>query len=284
MIIRFVMEENQSRKRLFLIDAMSHIFRAFFAPVAGRQEPLRNSKGQVTQAVFIFTNMLRKLLVSEKPDYIAVVFDSAEKTFRHESFESYKANRDEMPEELASQMPYIFKVCEAFNVSVIKMPGYEADDIIGTLAVKAAEKGVQAVIVSNDKDFCQLVKDPLIVCLRHNPQNIKRRVPVPPIEWCDEAWVKRKFGVPPSKIVDLLGLMGDPIDNIPGAKGIGEKGALSLVLQFGSAEEAIKRADEVRDKRYRESLKLNEALIRQSLELAKIDTSVPIELDLRTYG
>ncbi|MCS6874126.1 MAG: DNA polymerase I [Pyrinomonadaceae bacterium] len=274
------MEENQSRKRLFLIDAMSHIFRAFFAPVAGRQEPLRNSKGQVTQAVFIFTNMLRKLLVSEKPDYIAVVFDSAEKTFRHESFESYKANRDEMPEELASQMPYIFKVCEAFNVSVIKMPGYEADDIIGTLAVKAAEKGVQAVIVSNDKDFCQLVKDPLIVCLRHNPQNIKRRVPVPPIEWCDEAWVKRKFGVPPSKIVDLLGLMGDPIDNIPGAKGIGEKGALSLVLQFGSAEEAIKRADEVRDKRYRESLKLNEALIRQSLELAKIDTSVPIELDL----
>ncbi len=267
-------------ERIFLIDAMSHIFRAFFVPLGGKQEPLRNSKGQVTQAVFIFTNMLRKLLQSEQPDYIAVVFDSAEKTFRHENFLEYKANRTGMPEELASQLPYIFKVCEAFNISILKLPGYEADDIIGTLAIKAAEKGIQAVIVSNDKDFCQLVKDPLIVCLRHNPQNIKRKVPVPPIEWCDEAWVRKKFGVPPSKIADLLGLMGDTIDNIPGAPGIGEKGALSLILEYGSAEEAIKHADEVKNKKYRESLKNHQDLIRQSLHLAKIDTSVPIELNL----
>lgn len=279
MIMRLVV----SRERLFLIDAMSHVFRAFFAPIGGRQEPLRNSKGQVTQAIYVFTNMLRKLLVSEKPEYVAVVFDSKEKTFRHESFKGYKANRSEMPEELASQMPYIFRVCEAFNVAVVKIEGYEADDIIGTLAVKAAERGIQAVIISNDKDFCQLVKDPLIVCLRHNPQNIKRRVPVPAIEWCDETWVKRRFGVPPSKIVDLLGLMGDPIDNIPGAKGIGEKGALSLILQFGSAEEAIERVDEVKHKKYRESLMENRDLIRQSLELAKINTTVPVDLDLERF-
>ncbi|RMF99888.1 MAG: DNA polymerase I, partial [Acidobacteria bacterium] len=215
---------TEKAERLFLIDSMSHIFRAFYAPMAGRQEPLRNSKGQVTQAVFVFTNMLRKLITTEKPEYIAAVFDSSEKTFRHESFENYKANRDEMPEDLASQLPYIFKLCEAFNVPIIRMPGYEADDIIGTLAVKAAAKGIKAVIVSNDKDFCQLVKDPWIVCLRQNPQNIRRRTPVPPIEWCDEAWVEKRFGVPPSKIVDLLGLMGDAIDNIPGAPGIGEKG------------------------------------------------------------
>jgi DNA polymerase-1 len=271
---------QKDSERLFLIDAMSHVFRAFFVPLGGRQEPLKNSKGQVTQAVFIFTNMLRKLLQTEKPDYIAAVFDSAEKTFRHESFSEYKANRAEMPDELASQLPYIFKVCEAFNIPILKLPGYEADDIIGTLAVKAAEKGIKAVIVSNDKDFCQLVKDPMIVCLRHNAQNIKRKVPVPPIEWCDEAWVQKKFGVPPSKIPDLLGLMGDPIDNIPGAPGIGEKGALSLVLEYGSAEEAIKHADEVKNKKYRESLKNHQDLIRQSLELARIDTSVPIELNL----
>ncbi len=271
---------TEKAERLFLIDSMSHIFRAFYAPMAGRQEPLRNSKGQVTQAVFVFTNMLRKLITTEKPEYIAAVFDSSEKTFRHESFQDYKANRDEMPEDLASQLPYIFKLCEAFNVPIIRTPGYEADDIIGTLAVKAAAKGIKAVIVSNDKDFCQLVKDPWIVCLRQNPQNIRRRTPVPPIEWCDEAWVEKRFGVPPSKIVDLLGLMGDAIDNIPGAPGIGEKGALSLILEFGSAEEAIRRADEVKHKTYRESLKNHQDLIRQSLALAKIDTQVPIDLDL----
>lgn len=271
---------TEKAERLFLIDSMSHIFRAFYAPMAGRQEPLRNSKGQVTQAVFVFTNMLRKLITTEKPEYIAAVFDSSEKTFRHESFENYKANRDGMPEDLASQLPYIFKLCEAFNVPIIRMPGYEADDIIGTLAVKAAAKDIKAVIVSNDKDFCQLVKDPWIVCLRQNPQNIRRRTPVPPIEWCDEAWVEKRFGVPPSKIVDLLGLMGDAIDNIPGAPGIGEKGALSLILEFGSAEEAIRRADEVKHKTYRESLKNHQDLIRQSLALAKIDTQVPIDLDL----
>lgn len=273
------MAENNP-KRVFLIDSMSHIFRAFFAPMGARQEPLRNSKGQVTQAVFVFTNMLRKLLNDEKPDYIAAVFDSATPTFRHDSYADYKANRADMPDDLKSQMPYIKKVCEAFNLPILKHDGYEADDIIGTLAKKIAAKGIQAVIVSNDKDLCQLVEDPAIVCMRQNSQNVKRKVPVPPIEWCDEAWVLNKFGVPPSKIVDLLGLMGDSIDNIPGAPGIGEKGATKIIQQFGSAEEAMKRADELTHKTYRESLQNNQEIIRQSIELATVHTTMDIELDL----
>jgi DNA polymerase I len=271
---------EKKNERVFLIDTMSHIFRAFFAPMGARQEPLRNSKGQVTQAVFVFTNMLRKLLHDENPDYIAAVFDSATPTFRHDNFADYKANRADMPDDLSSQMPYIKKVCEAFNIPILKMDGFEADDIIGTLAKKVADKGMQAVIVSNDKDLCQLVKDPLIVCMRQNSQNVKRKVAVPPVEWCDEAWVENKFGVPPAKIVDLLGLMGDSIDNIPGAPGIGEKGATKIIQQFGSAEEAMRRADEVTHKTYRESLQNNQEIIRQSIELATVHCEVPVELDL----
>ena len=273
------MSENQP-KRVFLIDTMSHIFRAFFAPMGMRQEPLRNSKGQVTQAVFVFTNMIRKLLNDEKPDYIAAVFDSATPTFRHDNFAAYKANRADMPDDLKSQMPYIKKVCEAFNLPILKLDGFEADDLIGTLSYKIADKGMQAVVVSNDKDLCQLVRDPLIVCMRQNSQNVKRKVAVPPIEWCDEAWVENKFGVPPSKIVDLLGLMGDQIDNIPGAPGIGEKGATKIIQQFGSAEEAMRRADELTHKTYRESLQNNQEIIRQSVELATVHTTMDIELDL----
>lgn len=259
---------------------MSHIFRAYFAPMGARQEPLRNGKGQVTQAVFVFTNMLRKLINDERPDYIAAVFDTAAPTFRHDSFADYKANREEMPEDLASQLPYIVRVCEAFNLPILKMDGFEADDVIGTLAKKAAEKDLQAVIVSNDKDLCQLVKDPHIVAMRQNSSNVKRKVPVPPIEWCDEAWVQNKFGLPPSKIIDLLGLMGDAIDNIPGAPGIGEKGALKLVLEFGSAIGAMENAEKVTHKTYRESLLNNQEIIRQSLELATIHCEVPVDLDL----
>src|SRR5689334_4106576 len=134
-------------KRVFLIDTMSHIFRAFFAPMGMRQEPLRNSKGQVTQAVFVFTNMLRKLLNDERPDYIAAVFDTGHPTFRHDSFQAYKANRAEMPDDLASQIPYIIRVCEVFDIPILKMDGFEADDIIGTLAKECEAQKIQAVIV-----------------------------------------------------------------------------------------------------------------------------------------
>jgi DNA polymerase-1 len=267
-------------ERVFLIDSMSHIFRAFFAPMANRVAPLSNSKGQVTQAVYIFTNMLRKLLQDEQPNYIAAIFESREKTFRHETFADYKANREMMPDDLASQMPYIIRLCEAFNIPVINAPGYEADDVIGTLAHAAAKKNMQAVIVSNDKDMCQLVKDPVIVCMRQNSQVVKRKEAVPPIEWCDEAWVEKKFGVTADKLVDLLGLMGDSIDNIPGAPGIGAKGAVQIIQQFGSIENALERWEDVKHKTYRESLRDNADLIRQSRELARIKCDLDIELDL----
>lgn len=266
--------------RVFLIDSMSHIFRAFFAPMANRAAPLSNSKGQVTQAVYIFTNMLRKLLQDEKPDYIAAIFESGEKTFRHETFADYKANRLAMPEDLSSQLPYILRLCEAFNIPVINAPGFEADDVIGTLAAKVAAAGLQAVIVSNDKDMCQLVQDPEIIAMRQNSQVVKRKEYVPPTEWCDEAWVEKKFGVPAEKVVDLLGLMGDSIDNIPGAPGIGSKGAVQIITQFGSIEEALKRWEEVKHKTYRESLRDNAELILKSKELARIRADLDIELDL----
>src|SRR2546421_674067 len=271
---------NQPAERVFLIDSMSHIFRAFFAPMANRVAPLGTSTGQVTQAVYIFTNMLRKLLLDEKPDYIAAIFESGEKTFRHETFADYKANRLAMPEDLASQLPYIIRLCEAFNIPVIKAQGFEADDVIGTLAEKIAENKLQAVIVSNDKDMCQLVSDPYVIGMRTNSQVVKRKEYVPPIEWCDEAWVEKKFGVPASEVVDLLGLMGDSIDNIPGAPGIGSKGAVQIITQFGSIDEALKRWEEVKHKTYRESLHNNPDLIRQSRELARIRIDLDVELDL----
>ncbi len=273
-------KQGSPPERVYLIDSMSHIFRAFFAPMGGRMEPLRNSSGQVTQAVFVFTNMLRKLLADEQPHYIAAVFESGVPTFRHEMDVNYKANRAEMPDELAAQIPYIVRVCEAFNIPILNAPGFEADDVIGTLAVQAADKGLQAVIVSNDKDMCQLVRDPLIICMRQNSQNVKRKEPVPPVEWCDEAWVEQKFGVPPTQIIDLLGLMGDSVDNIPGAPGIGAKGAVQIVKQFGSIENALAKWEEVKHKTYRESLHNNADLIRQSRELATLKTDVNMQLDL----
>jgi len=268
-------------ERVFLIDSMSHIFRAFFAPMQNRAAPLATSQGQVTQAVYIFTNMLLKLLREEQPDYIAAIFESREKTFRHETFADYKKNRLEMPDDLSSQLPYIFRLCDVLNIEVINSPGYEADDVIGALANKAAAEGLQAVIVSNDKDMCQLVRDPLIICMRQNSQVVKRKEPVPPVEWCDEAWVEKKFGVTADKLVDLLGLMGDSIDNIPGAPGIGSKGAVQIIQQFGSIENALANWESVKHKTYRESLRDNADLIRQSRELARIrvDLDVPLELD-----
>ena len=272
---------NDRPERVFLIDSMSHIFRAFYAPMQNRVAPLATSHGQVTQAVYIFTNMLIKLLREEKPDYIAAIFESKEKTFRHETFADYKANREAMPEDLATQLPYIIRLCEAFNIPVINSPGYEADDVIGTLAKQIAKQKLQVVIVSNDKDMCQLVRDPFIVCMRQNSQVLKRKEPVPPIEWCNEEWVEKKFGVTADKLVDLLGLMGDSVDNIPGAPGIGSKGAVQIIQQFGSIEAALAGWESVKHKTYRESLRDNAALIRQSRELARIqqDIDVPLKLD-----
>src|SRR5919106_3713205 len=272
---------HERPQRVFLIDSMSHIFRAFFAPMQNRTAPLATSQGLVTQAAYIFTNMLLKLLREEKPDYIAAIFESREKTFRHETFADYKANRVAMPDDLAKQMPYILRLCDVLNIPVINFPGYEADDVIGTLAKQVADRKMQAVIVSNDKDMCQLVRDPYVICMRQNSQVVKRKEPVPPIEWCDEAWVENKFGVTADKLVDLLGLMGDSIDNIPGAPGIGSKGAVQIIQQFGSIEAALTDWESVKHKTYRESWRDNADLIRQSRELAriKIDLDMTLKLD-----
>src|SRR5205085_10737520 len=167
-----------------------------------------------------------------------------------------------------------------YNIAMVSVTSFEADDVIGTIATQAAEKGLRAVIVSNDKDMCQLVQNPLVVCMRQNSQVVKRKEPVPPIEWCNEAWVEKKFGVPANKLVDLLGLMGDSIDNIPGAPGVGPKGAVQIIQDYGSIDNALVHWEEIKNKRYRESLRDNADLIRKSRELAEIKTDISIDLDL----
>lgn len=254
------------KKRLFLIDGMSNIFRSYYA-IRG----LSTSRGLATNAVFGFAMMLRKLLTQHKPDYIGVVLDSKEKTFRHEQYEHYKANRTEMPEDLVPQLALIDRVCAAYRVPIIRMPGFEADDLIGTLAHQAAVAGLQAVIVSSDKDLCQLVRDAEIVLLREDKTGET---------WYDEEAVKTRLGVRPNQVVDWLGLMGDASDNIPGAPGIGEKGAIGIIEQFGSIEAALAGWEQVKKKTYRESLRDNADLIRLSRQLACIETNAPVTLDL----
>src|SRR5262245_30075053 len=147
------------------------------------------------------------------------------------------------------------RLCEAYNVPTISVAGYDGHDVLGALAFQASAQQLQAVIVSKDKHMCQLVRDPLIVCMRQHSQVVKRKEPVPPVEWCDEAWVLNKFGVPANQLVDLLGLMGDSIDNIPGAPGVGPKGAAQIIREFGSIENALARWADIKNKRYRESLR-----------------------------
>ncbi|HVF89618.1 MAG TPA: DNA polymerase I [Blastocatellia bacterium] len=259
------MSEPQN-KRLFIVDGMSQIYRAYYA-IRG----LSNSSGLATNAVYGFTMMIRRLISNEKPDYLGVAYDSPERTFRHDSFEAYKATRGAMPDDLVAQLPYIERVCEALRVPITRAAGFEADDIIGTFACKAEREGLDVVIVTNDKDMCQLVTDRVKILRTGRDGSLAL---------LDAKGVEEKFGVRPDQVVDLLGLWGDASDNIPGAPGIGEKGAQQLIKQFGSIEEALARSDEITRKTYRESLKNNSAQIRQSRELATIKCDMPIELDL----
>ena len=257
---------QKQRKRLFLVDAMSQIYRAYYALPS-----LSNSRGLPTNAVYGFTMMLRKLVAPEKPDYLGVAFDGPERTFRHDAYESYKATRTAMPDDLTLQLPYINRLCQALRVPIIRERGYEADDIIGTLAAKADGVGLDVVIVTNDKDLSQLVTDRVKVLRTERTGEMKM---------LDAKGVEEKMGVPPSQVVELLGLWGDTIDNIPGAPGIGEKGAKQIIQQYGTVENAIAHADEIARKNYRESLKNNVELIRKSRELVKIACEMPIDLDL----
>ncbi len=257
------------RPRLFLIDTYGFIFRAYHARARSSAPPMRTSTGLSTEAVFIFTNMLRKLAKTYKPEYIAAVFESIGPTLREQEFAEYKANRAEAPPDLGEQISYIRRLLEAMRIPILEFKGYEADDVIGTLARRAEEAGFDVVIVSSDKDMLQLVTG-----------RISMLNPAKDDTWYDPAKVTEFMGVQPSQVADLLALKGDSIDNIPGAPGIGDKGATDLISKFGSVEAALERAAEVERKMYRESLQNNRERILLSKKLATIETSVPIEFSI----
>src|SRR5579883_3156813 len=256
------------QKRLFLIDSFGFIFRAYHARARSGAPPMRTSTGFSTEAVYIFNNMLRKLSKQHDPPYIAAVFESGEPTHRVQEFAEYKANRAEMPPDLGEQIPYVRRVLEAMRIPILEYPGFEADDVIGTLARRAEAAGFEVVIVSSDKDMLQLVTEKVAML---NPAKDDA--------WYDPAKVKEFMGVHPGQVADLLALMGDAIDNIPGAPGIGEKGAQTLLEQFGSVEALLERAGEVQRKMYRESLQNNVERIQMSKRLATIACDVPVEFD-----
>src|SRR3954470_22944790 len=245
------------------------MYRAYHAPVRTADGGLlRNAQGTPTNAVYIFVTMLRKLLTEHRPEYIAASFDLPGRTFRDDLVSDYKANRAPMPDELAQQIPMVHAACEALGVPILTSERYEADDVIGTLAEKASAAGFEVAIVTGDKDFFQLVRDGIKV---FNPKEEGT--------WYDAEGVKEKFGVPPGLVVDVLALMGDTIDNIKGVPGIGEKGGRELIAQYGSLEALIEHAAEVKNKRYRDGLLANIDNARQSRELARIRTDVPVEFD-----
>lgn len=260
------------RPRLFLIDSYGFIFRAYHARARSAAPPMRTSTGIPTEAVLIFHNMLRKLRASYKPDFIAAIFESIGPTFRSESFADYKANRTEMPDDLSQQIPYVRRTLEALRIPILQFAGFEADDVIGTIAHQA-EKNLNAdvVIVSSDKDMLQLVTDRI-----HMFNPVKEDI------WYDPRKTEEFMGVPPRAIPDLLALKGDAIDNIPGAPGIGDKGAKDLIVQYGSVENALDHAAEVQRKTYRESLQNHREQILMSKKLATIECNVPIEWSLES--
>src|SRR6186997_609686 len=243
------------------------MYRAFHAPVRTAEGGfLRNAQGQPTNAVYIFVTMLRKLLKEHGPEYIAASFDLPGRTFRDDLAADYKANRRPMPDELPAQIPMVHAACEALGVPILTSKRYEADDVIGTLATKAVAAGFDVAIVTGDKDFFQLVHGGIKV---YNPRDEGT--------WYDADGVKEKFGVAPGQVVDVLALMGDSIDNIKGVPGIGEKGARDLIAAYGNLDELLAHAADISNKRYREGLLGHADDARQSRELARIRTDVPVE-------
>jgi DNA polymerase-1 len=285
-----IVKVSRASERIFLIDTMSFIFRAYHA--MARQRSMSTKSGLPTAAIYVFVNMLRKLRDDFSPDYLAAVFDVAAKTFRATQAEAitkvrkfdiktqtfteieykgYKANRSAMPEDLVQQVPYIRRALEAYRIPILELAGYEADDVIGTLARKAAEAAHPVYVVSSDKDMMQLVND--MVCILNPPKDNLI---------CDAAKVEEILGVPPERVIDIMALRGDSIDNIPGAPGIGDKGSVEIIKRFGNVEQALERAEEVEKKTYRESLLNNRDIIMFSKSMATIDTNVPVNLDIES--
>ncbi len=267
---------------------MSFIFRAYHA--MARQRSMSTKAGLPTAAVYVFVNMLRKLRDDFSPNYLAAVFDVAAKThratqaeaittirkfdiktqtFTEVEYKGYKANRAAMPEDLGQQIPYIRRALEAYRIPILELAGFEADDVIGTLARKAAAAKHPVYVVSSDKDMMQLVNDDVHI-LNPPKDNLI----------CDAAKVEEILGVPPDRVIDIMALRGDSVDNIPGAPGIGDKGSVEIIKRFGTVEEALDRANEVEKKTYRESLQNNRDIILFSKSMATIDTNVPVDLNV----
>ena len=258
-------------KTLYLIDGYAMLYRSHFALI---RNPLINSKGMHTSALFGFINQILKLINNDKPDLMVAAFDTSKKTFRHEKYPDYKATREKMPDEMIGQLPYLWKILESMGIPTLEKPGFEADDIIGTLASMASKENLEVYIVSGDKDFMQLVNENIFL---YTPSGRKADIKI-----YDRNGVIDKWGVPPEKIIDLLGLMGDASDNVPGVPGVGEKTAVKLIKEYGSLEASLDHADEVKNKRAREGLQnaRSEALL--SKDLVTIDTNMDLNIDFST--
>ena len=267
---------------LFLIDAMAMIYRAYFAMVS---RPLINSEGKNTSAVFGFVNSLIKIIDEEEPDHIAVCFDTEQPTFRHKEFPPYKAQRQEIPTDMPWQIDKVKEVIKAFNIPLIEVEGYEADDIIGTLVKQAEKENVKSYMVTSDKDFMQLVSNNVFL---YKPIRNLYGNKVTEIEIIDKKGVEKKFGVTPDKVIEVLGLMGDTSDNIPGIKGVGEKTAKLLIQEFGSIDNLYKNIDKISKPKLKENLLKYKKDALLSRKLVTIITDVPLkknfhQLNMKDY-
>ncbi|MFQ5916835.1 MAG: 5'-3' exonuclease H3TH domain-containing protein [Candidatus Binatia bacterium] len=257
------------RARLYLIDGSSYIFRAFFG-----LPPLSNSSGMPTQAIYGFTTMTLKFLKEHHPELIAVVFDTGRETFRTQMYHEYKGNRPEAPADLIPQFPYIRKVLQAMNIPALELEGFEADDLIATLAKNFSSQETEVVIVSGDKDLMQLVGGSI------------RLLDTMKSQWIGVEEVKKKFGVEPHQVVEVMGLMGDPSDNIPGIKGIGEKTAIPLIQKFENLETLFDHLDDLDKVGIKSSARVRKALMEGkevaflSRDLATVRTDVPVHIEL----
>jgi 5'-3' exonuclease len=255
--------------RLFLIDGSSYIFRAFFAI-----PPLTNASGMPTNAIFGFTNMMLKLVKQHQPEYVMVALDAGRETFRNQMFAAYKGHRPEPPADLIPQFPYFRKILDALNVVLLELSGYEADDIIATLCKTLGRQDCEITVVSSDKDLMQLVTDRIKLL-----DSAKER-------WIGADQVREKFGVAPEQVIQVMGLMGDPVDNIPGVKGVGEKSAVALIQQFQSLENLFVHLDDVEKSTLRGAARIRKILEEGkekaflSRELATVKRDVPIQVVL----
>ena len=255
-----------SRPTLYLIDGSAYIYRAFFA-----LPPLNNSKGLQTNAVYGFTTTLLKIIREHQPQGLAVAFDEKGPTLRHEEYKAYKAQRPPMPDGMSVQLPYIHRVVEALNIPALRQAGYEADDLIGTLACQAERAGYDVAIVTGDKDMFQLLSPHIRI---YDPVKNK---------WFGEAECRERFGVEPARVVEVMGLMGDSTDNIPGVRGIGEKTAIKLIAQFGTIDEMLRRIEEVTPARIKTLLLEQADNARLSKKLATIEKQSPVEFYPERY-